>query len=228
MTQVTVQFVRKSANAKIGAIPCTTTDKHSCPDSCALKNTGCYAESGFYTRVNWNKVTSGERGDTWETLCASVAKLPEGQLWRHNVAGDLPHEHQLIDGTKVAALVAANGGRKGFTYTHHNMDHKANRDAIVASNAGGFTINLSADNPTMADTLVGLGIAPVVSVVPPEQVTNFVTKGGHKVVICPAAIREGVTCATCKMCAIGDRKTIIGFPAHGATKAQIKFDQRGA
>jgi len=88
MTTHTVQFVRKSSNAKVGKIPTTTTDRTSCPDSCPLKDKGgCYAEAGYYTRINWDKVDSGERGASWDDLCESVSKLPEGQLWRHNYVG---------------------------------------------------------------------------------------------------------------------------------------------
>jgi len=223
MNSVNVQFVKKSSNSKIGAMPCTNSDKNTCPSSCSLKDNGCYAQSGYYTRMNWDKVTAGERGSNWSDLCSSVSKLKAGQVWRHNVSGDLPHLNQRIDADKVFDLAVANRGKRGFTYTHHDMAHDDNSATVQTANKHGFTINLSADNPTMADKLMALTIAPVVSIVPADQVENFVTSAGNKVVICPAAIRDDVTCLSCKMCSIADRKTIIGFPAHGTTKAKIIF-----
>ena len=221
MTTVNVQFVKKSANAKIGRIPCTTSGRDTCPPTCPLINNGCYASSGFHTRLNWDKVTSGERGGSLAQLCETVAALPDGQLWRHNVAGDLPHKDGFIDYAAVKALADANKGKRGFTYTHHLMTRHINRDAVEAANMKGFTINLSGDNIHKADKLAALNIAPVVAIVAPDQLTNFTSAAGNKVVICPAVTRDDVTCETCKMCAIPTRKTIIAFPAHGTGKAKI-------
>ena len=221
---VNVQFIAKSSNSKTGAIPVTNSDRHTCPDSCKLKNNGCYASSGYYTRLNWDKVTDGSRGGNWDSLCESVSNLKPGTLWRHNVSGDLPRKGALIDDRKLYQLITANKGRSGFTYTHHNMRSKRNRIAIESANHNGFTINLSADNPGEADKLKALHIAPVVSIVPESQLTNFTTKGGNKVVICPAVIKDNVTCKTCQMCARPNRDTIIGFPAHGTGKGKIRCE----
>jgi hypothetical protein len=209
-----VQFVKKSSNSKIGGIPCTTTSRESCPDSCPLKGDGgCYAEAGYYTRMNWDKVTAGLRGGDWTALCSSISKLPEGQLWRHNVAGDLPHEDGKIDGFKLRALVHANKGKNGFTYTHHRLtDH--NLAMVRAANADGFTINASANTLEEADKFAVAGL-PVVVLLPSDHVGKTETPDGRAVVQCPATIADNVNCESCKLCAKRDRKTIVGFPAHG-------------
>jgi len=217
-----VHFVLKSQNRKTGPIPTTMTSEDSCPDRCELKGAGCYAETG-YTGMNWVKVSSGDRGGSWQDLCKKVSELPVGQLWRHNVAGDLPHYKQEIDGELMGDLIVANKGRNGFTYTHHDMDIGYNADIVETCNLLGFTINLSADNLGQVDALMDLDIGPVVTVVPECVRENFVTEGGHQVVICPAVVRDNVTCAMCKMCAIADRDFVVGFPAHGSGKGKIKF-----
>lgn len=223
-----VQFVKKSSNVKIGKIPCTNSERSTCPDSCPLKNDGsCYAESGFYTRLNWDKVDSKERGGTWSQLCDNIKKLKNGQLWRHNVSGDLPHIDQKIDTNKMYDLTCANMDKKGFTYTHHevlenNDIAKHNKSIIDACNKNGFTVNLSGNNPYHAIQLKALNIAPVVSIVPIDQLTNF-TLNGVKFVICPAAIRNNVDCEKCNMCQLTDRDFTIAFPAHGGGKNKIKF-----
>ena len=85
----TVALTRVSSNRKTGPIPVSTTSSESCPSTCPLRNAGCYAAVG-YTRIQWSKVDSGERGRDWKGFVSEVRKLPRGQVWRHNVAGDLP------------------------------------------------------------------------------------------------------------------------------------------
>lgn len=222
MTSINVQFVRKSSNAKTGAIPTTTSPRSTCPASCPLVGKGgCYAEAGYYTRMNWDKVDTGERGAPWQSLVDNVKKLPEGQVWRHNVAGDLPHDNQVIDAAALGALSAANVGKMGFTYTHHDMTIPANRDAVNMANRIGFTVNLSSNNLTHADELANLEIGPIVTLVPEDTSENTVTPQGRKVVICPATQRDDVSCASCKLCA-RQRDVIIAFPVHGTRKNAIE------
>ena len=50
---------------------------------------GCYAESGFYTRTHWRKLSERVTNVTdSEALKAFVAKLPFGASLRHHIAGD--------------------------------------------------------------------------------------------------------------------------------------------
>lgn len=204
-------FTLKSENAKTGPIPVTTTSADSCPDICPLKSGGCYAKSGPLA-LHWArnmKLTLAE-------LLARVEALPQGQLWRHNQAGDLPQDGRgNIDGGALRQIVDANQGKRGFTYTHHLTAFKGNREAIRDANRDGFTINLSANTLQHADKLADLAIAPVVVVLPSTQSTNTTTPNGRKVVICPATQRKDVTCATCKLCSHAKRSVIVGFPAHG-------------
>jgi hypothetical protein len=209
-------------NKKTGPIPVSTSSQKQCPASCPFRSNGCYAESGPLA-IHFTKVTSGERGDEWPEFTAKIAALPQGQLWRHNQAGDLPGWGSRIAGGMLADLVQANEGKRGFTYTHKPMRGETetaanNRQAVKSANAGGFVVNLSANNLEEADSLASLSIGPVVVVVPHDQTTNTNTPSGRKVVICPATQREGVSCATCQLCARGNRSVIVGFPAHGSQK----------
>lgn len=218
------RITMKSRNKKTGAIPVTTTEHKSCPKACPLKNNGCYADGGPLAIV-WNEITDKPGiGKTWSQLCATIKAMPAGQLWRHNQAGDLPHKKQVIDNIKLEKLVAANRGLKGFTYTHHDMTIYENREQVKKANEQGFAINLSANNLRQADEYKALNIGPVVVVVPINQVENIRTPVGHKVTICPAAIdaTDTISCKTCKLCQVVNRETIIGFPAHGASKRKAE------
>lgn len=217
-----VQFVKISSNSKIGPIPATVTSADSCPDSCPLQESGCYAKTGP-VYWNWNKVSAGDRGGSWSDMLEKIKLLPVGQLWRHNVAGDLPGliNNELIDPVKLGELVHANIGRRGFTYTHKTAgDHNLNW--IKAANEWGFTINLSANNLDHADKLYDTGAGPVVTVAPINSPKIIKTPAGRIVVRCPATYRENVSCKTCELCQRANRETIIGFPAHGASKAKAQ------
>ena len=227
---INIQFVAKSSNSKIGAIPCTTTERASCPSVCPFINDGgCYAESGFYTKLNWNEVDNGNRALTWNAAMYEIDQLPDGQLWRHNVAGDLPHKNQVIVKSMVRELIRANDGvkrhKKGFTYTHHDMSIQANRDIVEEANNERFVINLSANSLRHADELLSLEIGPVVTTLPSEKPIYSkikTTPKGIKVIVCPAITHENVTCKMCGLCQKRDRNFVIGFPAHGKAKAQVE------
>ncbi|MBO0710766.1 MAG: hypothetical protein J2P47_05740 [Acetobacteraceae bacterium] len=232
MTAVT--FTLKSANSKVGPIPVSTTDRTSCPDTCPFLKNGCYFDQ-FRNAVYWDKLTaagpnssfangrSQVRTLSWDAFVGMVAALPAGQLWRHDQGGDLPHRNGRIERDKVDALVTANRGKKGFTYTHHNVADNANADVVRRANRDGFTVNVSANGLAHADTLADLDVGPVVTVLPHDVRGNvkIFTPAGRRVVVCPQTYRDELTCAKCGLCAIRDRKVIVGFPGHGAGKARV-------
>lgn len=174
-----IQLSRSSRNRKTGPIPVTMSEASTCWEGCAFFGQGCYAQTG-HMRINWDAISDGTRGQPWSRVLDEIALLPDGQLWRHNQAGDLPGSGPAIDRALLNELVAANAGRRtgvrrrgrkaGFTYTHKPvLDHPeapANRQAIKAAIEGGFMINLSADSPLHADQLADLAIAPVTSALP--------------------------------------------------------------
>ena len=211
----------KSGNEKTGPIPVSTSSSDTCPSTCPLLATkGCYAKHGPLG-WHWNKVSNGLRGNSWSDFIATVKSLADGQLWRHNQAGDLPGKDTNIDASQLAELTAANQGKRGFTYTHKPMTSHTNKDAVKLANENGFTVNLSANNLEHADELKELNIAPVVVVLPENAERKLNTPKGNTVIVCPAQQRDDVTCASCKLCSIANRKVIIGFRAHGTSKARV-------
>jgi len=214
----------KSSNAKTGPIPVSTSPRASCPPECPFLG-DCYGESGFRTRLHWDKVDSGERGTPYGDFLAKIKALPPLTLWRHNQTGDLAGVGSKVDARKLGQLTKANQGKRGYTYTHKpvisGVHARANAAAIEAANKGGFTINLSGNNPAHADRLANLGIAPVVTVVARETPDVSYTPQGRKIVVCPAQQRDDVTCASCGLCA-RQRSVIVGFRAHGVNAAKVE------
>jgi hypothetical protein len=163
-------------------------------------------------------VSNGARGYSWAEFCADIAELPEGSIWRHNQAGDLPTiDNDQIDPVKLGELVAANYGRKGFTYTHYDPTIGQNAHWIKSANDWGFTINLSAESLEHADKLAEMDIGPVATILPEDTEPVSYTPAGRKVIVCPAQQKDNVSCYTCRLCQRQDRP-IIGFIVHGSGK----------
>ena len=209
-------LTKKSGNMKTGPIPVSTSTQDTCPDTCPLKESGCYAKGGPLA-IHWSQVTSGKRGADFATFCESIAALPKNQLWRHNQAGDLPHNDGVIDKEALQRLTRANNGKRGFTYTHH-VANKKNLQALRNANRQGFTVNMSANSPTQAAELFNRSLNIPIVTVSPIDAPKVQTINGVKIVTCPAVTADNVTCSSCGLCQEANRYYVIGFPAHGSSK----------
>lgn len=216
MTESDMYNFNLKGNRKLGIIPVTRSPQKNCPDTCTLKNAGCYAELG---PIGWAWQDDAKKGISFDDIIKSIKRLEKDTLWRHNEAGDFAQDDNgVIVQEHVKALVQANKGKRGFTYTHHNP--VKNADIIKHSNENGFTINLSAENMDQVDEYVAMGIAPVVTILPMNAEKVTFTPNGNKVVRCPAS--EKITCKDCKICQRSDRDFVIGFTAHGSRKKKVE------
>jgi hypothetical protein len=215
---LTFHFVAKSANAKIGTMPATYSPRQTCPDSCPFKKNGCYADSG-HTAINWNKVSSGERGDSYTVFLEKIAQLPRNTIWRHNVAGDLYKPGTLTGRKALQRLTDANRGKLGYTYSHHELTPSV-VDAFLEANKNGFTINASCESEAQADAAIKNGLPAVMVVNSDESRINWKTNGGNKVVICPNQTRD-VKCKDCRLCHHRPSNLIVAFKAHGSRKEKV-------
>lgn len=220
MTEHRYHLTRLSQNTKLGGIPASVTSRSTCPDRCNFKNNGCYAEVGPLS-WHWDRVDDGRRGGTLEEFCDQVRALPRHTMWRYAVAGDLPGDGTHIDPFALHHLVSANRGRRGFGFSHYDPRLTKNASALEYANQQKFTINLSAETLEEVDEFMALGIAPVVVVLPVDQVDTVKTPAGNTVMVCPASIGN-TTCALCGICAEANRKFAVGFPAHGGRKRKVE------
>lgn len=212
-----VHLTPVSSNKKTGPIPVSTSPRKTCPPTCPHFEDTCYAFLGPL-RLHWDKVD--ERGMPWSEFCATIAALPDGQLWRHNQAGDLPGDAVEIDGPALMELVAANEGKGGFTFTHYDPEVGDNAYWIAAANALGFTVNLSADTPEQADRFAAMGLGPVVLTVASDHPAKSFTPAGNQISLCPANTHEDMNCAKCGICATQHR-AIIAFQGHGTRTKRL-------
>lgn len=221
MTETLYHLTEKSSNQKTGPMAVSTSSGSTCPDACPLKAKGCYAKSGPLA-LHWKNITNGLRGVPWAFFLLQVKKLAPNTLMRHNQAGDLPGDNNVIDAAKLGELVEATKHIKAFTYTHKPVfDHpnaEENKKAIKNANDNGFTVNLSADSIGEADAMFDLNIGPVVTLLPKDwavRIPTCQTPKGRRIIVCPATYKDDVSCSTCRMCMDRDRQAVIGFPAHG-------------
>jgi hypothetical protein len=239
-------FVPISANAKIGPIPATITERGSCWSGCALYEKGCYALYGALGHF-WSGVSEGTRGGSWDGLCAKVAALPKRTLWRYAQVGDLPGTDDAIDAALLSQLIIANRGKRVIAFTHKPVLPDTavaalNRCIVAVANKVGFTINLSANNPAEADALADLKIGPVVTILAhdyarravrhraksrPDEWAETIAEWRGRIADLPRRTPAGrriaicpatYSAATCKSCGAcaEPRNAVIGFPAHGA------------
>ena len=204
----------KSSNKKVGPIPVSTSSHLNCPQTCPYLNNGCYADSGPLA-LHWRKVTEGERGLTWHEFLSKVEALPEGQLWRHNQAGDLLDFNKQDGINQLAELAVAARKTKGWTYTHHRIRGLAAAEAIRYAKDFNFTVNMSCETEAEVDYHISKGRLAVLTVPQSENRKLYLTNGGNRVMLCPQQTNPTVTCATCKLCYERKPNQVIAFRLHG-------------
>ena len=213
---------RVSSNVKTGPIPVSTSSRATCPSTCPFNNGGgCYA-ANYPMRHHWDAVTRGERGVSVQRFMAAIAALSPGQLWRHNQGGDLPHTAGKISRRFMRAIIRANRGRNGYTYTHHDLKQGENLSLIRSANRHGFTVNVSTETETAADEAIAKGLPAVLTVASDETRTTWQTAAGNRVLICPAQRSDTKTCADCKLCHKRGARVVIAFLAHGTSKRKAE------
>jgi len=218
MSKLNVHITPKSSNSKTGPIPVTTTERKSCPPTCSWYDAGCYASYGPL-RLHWNKVSSGERGVPWPDFIKWVKELPDGTLWRHNQAGDLPGSGTKISKAALHQLAMAASHTNGFTYTH--KDYKTYADVLRMAISKGFIINTSCD--TLEDGVVSYktyGLPTTVMIPPKYQGQTTFKYKGVKIAQCIAEYKD-TNCKDCMLCAKADRKVIVGFTPHGTGAKKV-------
>jgi len=215
-------LTRVSSNVKTGPIPVSTSSRASCSPSCPFLANGCYAEAGPLA-LHWAAVTRGDRGVPFADFLQSIRNLPKGQIWRHNQAGDLPHSAGKISRRFIRSIVAANRGRRGFTYTHHDLSKGENASLIRYANRNGFRVNVSTETESAADHAIAAGLPAVLAVPSTETRRSWRSPAGNAVLVCPAQRSDTKTCADCQLCEKRGSRVVIAFIAHGTGKR--KADQ---
>ena len=126
-------------------------------------------------------------------------------------------------------MISANKGKRGYTYTHHDLNKGENLALIRQANRQGFAVNVSTETELAADAAVAAGLPAVLAVSASETRTAWNTPAGNRVIVCPAQRPDStVTCATCAICHSRPARLVVAFIAHGASKAKASAAIAGA
>ena len=225
-------YVSDSGNTKImGSKKVDATYasiKHTCPDSCSLKNQGCYAQTSFVGMVNIRMQKEAKKGSPLSVARAEAkaidnsydgGQVPSGRALRLHVAGD----SRTWGGTRLINAAVARwkqrGGGDVWSYTHA-WKH------VARSEWSEVSILASVADTSEVEAAKAQGYAPAIVVSEHPSEKAYTLPGSDiKWIPCPNQTR-GVGCTDCKLCFNADRLFNggfgISFAAHGVKKESIK------
>lgn len=228
------KFIKDSKNAKIAGKykVCATYApiKQTCPNTCALRNEGCYAQSSFVGMHNrvMEEVFKGHSAlvvarDEARAIDAAFPKgVPQdgargGRDLRLHVSGDCRTRRSATVVAAAARRYVGRGGGQVWAYTHawRNVPRSAWK---------GVSILASVDTPKDILKAREQGYASAI-VVPEHRSDRVYRVGNFKVVPCPAQTRD-MACVDCRLCfnegRLLARKQTVAFAAHGSKTNNIK------
>ena len=212
--------VERSDNSKIGLVHATYASQNSCPTTCPLKNSGCYAESGpmgIWTR-KVNRAAPDATGlEVALAEAEAITSTLSGNLnLRLHVVGDCASTEAAAIVAK-AALSVMRRGNKVWTYTHASkmVDRKAWE---------GVSVLASAETADEVHEAQAAGWATAV-VLPEFKDDKLYEEDGMKILPCVNQTR-GAKCIDCRLCwdapRLAKQGITIGFKVHGARRNVVK------
>ena len=210
-----VHLVAVSSNSKIGPMPATYRGRDTCPTDCAFLNNGCYGDGRIFGLAH--KYASALSIDKAREILRRARG--DARYLRDRVVGDLVNSRGAFDMRYVRAIarLARERGLIAFGYTH--AWPMLTRDEVRAITETGYVLNASCETVEDARQAISLGMPTVVT---NDGIPEGLTVDGKRIITCPQQIRENVTCASCGLCAKPDRKVIIRFLTHGASKNRAR------
>jgi len=247
------RFHAKSANRKLGPVDLVdvggdrrrptprypfvsstySSIEATCPDSCAWKRKGCFADAGF-TKMAGALMDRAARGRSGFSVIQEEARLvrlafggrrvPQdgargGRDLRLHVGGDV----DSAAGARVLGAAASDWRRRGggsvWTFTH--------RWRAIERAAWGRDVSVlaSVEAPAQLELAAAQGYAPAIVVDRFAGDVAYRLHAGWKAVPCPAETRDR-SCATCRLCFDGDallgRRVAIAFQAHGSGATKMR------
>ena len=214
-------LVLKTSNSKLGNVSSTYASiDSSCPNTCALKNKGCYAQLSF-VGIHTSKLNSANLNSS--TVARQEANLIKNAIenkknirpLRLHVAGDC----RTAFAAKTVSDAAKNWNNPVWTYTHAWK--------TVSRSTWGKKISVlaSVDNLLEIKQAFRKGYAPAVIVSKFPNGKKAFFNDGYKFIPCPNQTHENITCETCKLCwndnKLKQLKAVIAFEAHGVKRKTL-------
>ena len=211
-----------TANPKLGPVSATYVAQLSCPASCPLLGSGCYAENGFTSMAITKRLIRGVLDGTTPAEIAqreasAIDALSGERALRLHVVGD----STTIEGTRALAAAArrysSRHDRPVWTYTHAWR-------SLPRSAWGSVSVLASCENERDLIAAKRRGYATAL-VVPGHRARKLYQERRTKLLPCPEQT-SGVSCAACGLCMrddyLRDAGITIAFAAHGSPASKSK------
>ncbi len=228
-------YVQGSHNTKLsadGKVDCTYTSiQKTCPDTCELKDTGCYAQQSYVGMVNSRLTKEASGLSTLEIARAEASvidssyrggKVPSNRHMRVHVSGDSKtiKGSRLINSAVGRWKKRGDGTNKVWSYTHAWRK-------IPAKIWSNVSMLASVDKSSDVKEAREQGYAPAIVVPEFKSDKAFAIEGTDtKWIPCPAQTKDKVTCASCKLCMRSEflyqNNMGIAFSVHGSRSEKLK------
>ena len=213
--------VEKSQNSKTGEVSTTYVSQQSCPSSCPLLGSGCYAESGM-VGIHTHKLNNAGKATPLE-LAREEAHAIDGlsgtRAMRLHVVGDCSTPRAALTVSSAAMRYTAKFRQSVWSYTHAWRE-------VPRKNWQGVSILASCESIADAATALNAGYAPAVVIAShttPKARRDATT--GINMIPCPAQTKN-VQCTDCKLCWRADwlvsSRSAITFAAHGSSTKRVR------
>ena len=228
-----IHWVSKSSDKKIGPVMASYSPLETCPDSCSLKDGGCYAWGLFYLRSLGRKISEGRLGKS--LIEALKDRTAASKIVRHRVAGDCVGDQEE---TLEECKIIENEGLINIGYTH---DWRSPKTQILKKY---FRASCQSEDEVLEARAMGWGTTIVV----PENTDNKIKlSNGEVAIMCPVVREEKrisekinamsfenrkqksakkkemkgamkINCNSCTLCKIDDKteKITVMFEVHGS------------
>lgn len=241
MSTASAIFVADSHNTKIGRPGAKVSStyasiKGSCPDTCSMKDNGCYAQGGHVAftvrRLDAAAVESNQ--DTRDIARAEArainnsfngGQIPQdgargGRDLRIHTAGDARTVSAVKELAKAATNWLLRGGGSAWSYTHA-------WSTVSRKFWGKISCLASIEKIEQAWEVRRQGYAPALVVAThPEDGKAWKDSTGHTWIPCPAQTQANKSCVDCRLCmnadALHSRVAGIAFAAHGFKTSAIQ------
>lgn len=228
-----IHWVSQSSDKKIGQVLASYSPKTTCPDSCSLKQGGCYAWGLFYLRSLGEKIESGSLNKTLDVAVKGAAKI--AKIARHRVAGDIVGDQ--VETLKECEQLSDMGYINiGYTHDWRSEDTQIlksyfrascqNEDEVIDAREKGWATTIIVDEKTPNSIVLSNGekavMCPVVrkerSIYSLADSMTFNNKKEKRSWISEQKKNISINCNTCTLCKVDDKteKITVMFEVHGA------------
>jgi hypothetical protein len=206
----------KSGNSKIGQVSATYAAQQTCPSTCPLKGSGCYAEGGMvgmHTRkLNASsEANSATLEELAEMEATGIRKLSGKYPLRLHVVGDATTNQAATILSLASGEHTAKSNQPVWSYTHAWRN-------VSRSSWGNVSILASCETVSDAKLAMAKGYAAAV-VVSEHASDKAYMVDGVRLIPCPQQTGRAENCVKCGLCMkapiLKASGSVIAFAIHG-------------